>query len=316
MAVPSTAVKTTEGKTTGIAVPAPTITPAPVPGTLTAPKPNPYTVPAAGGVTQVSPTQPILIDGGATSAPAPAAPAAAATPTPAPTPTPAAAPAAGATPGVTPTLTPTNPANPLTSQTISPGPALDRFRLAREQFSTWRDATRPEYDADLRDAGRMAAATGGLGSGELRTRYGNLGLARDTQARTKEQELFQNAMLGTVDDARFSTGVAQQQQGFQNAQQQQAFENELRRMGFSEDVINSQFGRALQTYMAGQSGGTGSWSGLQGANTAGQEGGDALSALFQYLQNRARTTGTAPAATPSTPLPTGQTVLRPPTVSG
>ena len=197
-----------------------------------------------------------------------------------------------------PAMTPTDPNNPLTSQTISANPALDRFKLANERFDTFAASTEPAYQSALRDAQRMGAAAGGLGSGQLRTQFGDLGLNRSRDLDTQKRGLFQDALEGSVGDGRFATGVAQQQQGFQNDQQQQAFRNELQRLGFGEDMINSAFGRALQQWQAGQSTGTGSGTAMAAGQNRANQGGDALGALNELIKGQAATP-TAP--TPSLP---------------
>lgn len=182
--------------------------------------------------------------------------------------------------------TPTNPANPLTQQTLSRAPTADRFQLAQDRFQQFTEQTSPAYQAALRDATRMGAAAGGLGSGQLRTSIGDLAAQRDLNLRTNERGFLTDALEGTIADSFGDVGIAQQQQGFQNQQQQQAFENELRRIGFTEDMINSAFGRGLATWNAGQAGGTGSGTGLAvGGNT--QAGGDAaLDALMGLIRNQ------------------------------
>jgi hypothetical protein len=194
-------------------------------------------------------------------------------PTPSPTaPTPAA-------PGGGPTLTPTDPNNPLTAQTITPGSLADRFKLAQDRFATFASGTEPAYQSALRDANRMGAAQGRLGSGDLRTSFGDLALNRSRDLTNSRDNLFQNALEGTIGDAWNGIGLAERQQGFQNQQQQQAFE------------------QALQRFMAGQTGGTGSASQAgYGSQVAGQ-GQDALTAFNEWMRNYG-----ASAGTPSAPV--------------
>lgn len=177
----------------------------------------------------------------------------------------------------------TDPNDPLTMQTIARQAAQDRFKIAQDRFNTFVESTDPQYKAALRDANRYGAATGRLGSGDLRTDFGNLAGQRDLQLRTQQNTFMQNALDGTIDDQFRDIGIAQQQQGFQNQQQQQAFENELRRLGFSEDMINSAFGRAMQQYTAGQSGGTGSTTNVGVGQTQYGQGQDALDALNKLI---------------------------------
>ena len=212
-----------------------------------------------------------------------------------------------APPDVSPTLTPTDPNDPLTGKTIAPGRGLDHFALADERFDTFAKGTDPAYQAALRDAKRVGAAAGGLGSGMLRTSLGNELNLRNTQLDTEKRGLFSDALEDTVGDARFATGIAQDQQRFQSGQQQQLFENELRRMGFDDDLLNSAFGRALMQWQAGNTGGTGSGTILSGAGQAGDTGRDAMSALDAWIAARNRIPGAG-----GGPVPTGQPVLRPP----
>jgi hypothetical protein len=164
-------------------------------------------------------------------------------------------------------LSPTDPNNPLTSQTITPGSLADRFKLAQDRFQTFTAASEPAYQAALRDANRFGAAAGGLGSGQLRTSLGDLALNRTRDLTNSRDNLFQNALEGSIGDTWNTIGLAERQQGFQNQQQQQAFE------------------QALQQFYAGQAGGTGAATRTAyGSNVAGQ-GQDALSAVNQWARN-------------------------------
>lgn len=242
---------------------------------------------ALGGLTELAPTPASGIPRTKppeTAQAAPNAPITSQMPTLSPIP---AAPPQGQPQGVG--LTPTDPNNPLTGQTIARDPLVDRFNLAQERFNTFAQATDPQYQSALRQAQRLGAASGGLGSGMLRTDLGNLAGQRDLQMRTAQQGFLQDALEGTIGDQFRDVGVAQQQQGFQNMQQQQAFENELRRMGFTDQMLNSAFGRALQAYMAGQTGGTGSGTTLAVGNQYQQSGQDALGALYDLIRGQAAT---------------------------
>jgi hypothetical protein len=181
-----------------------------------------------------------------------------------------------------PVLTRTDPNNALTSQTITPGAGVDRVALAADRFKTFTASTAPAYQAALRDANRMGAAAGGLGSGQLRTSFGDLGLARTNQLQTASDTLQQNALDGSIEDGWRGIGLAERQQGFQRGQQGDAFQE------------------ALARWNAGNMGGTGSSSqAAYGANVAGQ-GQDALSALNTYARNGA----SAPTPTAPPKLPT------------
>jgi len=198
----------------------------------------------------------------------------------------------------------TDPTDPLTGRTIARTDAQDRFKIAQDRFNTFVESTDPQYQAALRQANRYGAATGRLGSGDLRTDFGNLAGQRDLQLRTQGNTFLQNALEGTIDDQFRDIGIAQQQQGFQNQQQQQAFENELRRLGFSEDMINSAFGRALQQYQAGQMGGTGSSTSMGVGQNQFNQGQSALDALNNMLKGIPQTPR-SPATPPIVPQGSG-----------
>lgn len=187
-----------------------------------------------------------------------------AVPTSLPTPSPTAP--APAAPGPV-TLTPTDPNDALTTKTITPGSMADRFALAKQRFDQFADSTSSAYQSALRDANRFGAAQGRLGSGSLRTDFGNLANSRNRQLDRARDEFLTNAQEGSIEDAWRGIGLAERQQGFQNQQQQQAFE------------------RMLQQFYAGQAGGTGSASqAARGSQVAGQ-GQDALAAFNEWMRN-------------------------------
>ena len=258
--------------------------------------------PKAGPVgTQINPAGPLTETVGTLTPPGPVV----APPTVAP---PAAVPAPQtplAAPTVAPTLTPTDPDNPLTAQTIAPASGVDHFRLAQERFDTFAQGSDPAYQAALRDASRQGAAMGGIGSGMLRSRFGDLATDRTNALGTERRGLFTDALLGSVDDARFATGLAERQQGFQSGQQRDAFANELARMGIGDQLTNSDFNRDLQTWLAGNTGGTGSGTMLTGANTAGNNAADSWEALRRWMESRSAAPG------PGMTVPPG-TVVSPP----
>lgn len=203
-------------------------------------------------------------------------------------------------------LTPTNPNAPLTAQTITPGQMADRFALAQSKFDTFVEASDPAYKASLRDANRYGAAQGRLGSGSLRTDFGNLANLRNTQMDTARRGFLDDALEGTIGDAWNEIGLAERQQGFQQGQQDRAFGNEATRLQLEEALRQGDFERAMGIFQAGNIGGTGSGTALSGANTAGNAAGDWYTALQQWMAQRGaagQAGGTTPA--PSAPAPTG-----------
>ena len=124
-------------------------------------------------------------------------------------------------------LTPTDPNRSLTTQTIVPGQTADRFQVAQQRFDQFVAGTNPAYQATLRDANRMGAAQGRLGSGSLRTDFGNLANQRNQQMDLARQGFLGDALEGSIGDAWRSIGLAERQQGFQSGQQEDAWRRAL-----------------------------------------------------------------------------------------
>lgn len=78
---------------------------------------------------------------------------------------------------------------------------VDRVALAKQMFDTFQQSTDPAYQLMMRQATQKAAATGGLGSGGLRTDYGNLTNQRAQDLTTKQNQLIQQAISDSVNDA-------------------------------------------------------------------------------------------------------------------
>ena len=149
-------------------------------------------------------------------------------------------------------FTPVNPETDLRNFTITPSALLDRFKLAQEQYGTFADATSPQYDAALRDAARAAAATGRLGSGMLRTSYGDLANTRARELTNQRDALFQQALLGSVQDAQMQFEDLMREQEYQTSAQDQAFRQAITAANLQEALTSGAFQRALQTLTAGQ----------------------------------------------------------------
>jgi len=155
--------------------------------------------------------------------------------------------------GLGPTGTAADPEFDLRSLQILPSEMLDRFKLAQEQYGTFADSTSPQYQAALRDAARAAAATGRLGSGMLRTSYGDLANTRARELTNQRDTLFQNALLGSVQDAqtRFEDLLAEQQ--YQTGAQNQAFNQAITAQRLQEELTSGAFERALSQMIQGYS---------------------------------------------------------------
>ena len=168
------------------------------------------------------------------------------------------------TPNVTPTssytTSPTDPSTSLASQTIQP-PTANRYGIAQQQFQNYAQQTDPMYQKSIRDATSAGMAAGQMGSGQLRTSYGNLANQRDMQLQQAGNSFLTDALNGSIGDQQFNTGVAQQQQGFQAGQQQNAynqalqtgeFNNATQAQQFGQGVTQSQLAAALQNQQFGQ----------------------------------------------------------------
>lgn len=154
--------------------------------------------------------------------------------------------------GLGPNMSPVDPNNDLRNQQITPGDMLDRFKLAGQQYDTFASSTNPQYEAALRDATRAAAGAGRLGSGMLRTSYGDLANQRTQSLQNERDTLFQNALLGSVDDAQTKFQDLLAEQSYQTGAQQQAFNQAVTSQQLQELLTSGAFSRALQMFNAGQ----------------------------------------------------------------
>lgn len=118
------------------------------------------------------------------------------------------------------------PNTSLLNTTIT-GPTTDRLSLAQQDFNTYTQATDPAYQKAIRDATSAAASKGQLGSGQLRTSYGDLALARANDLDTQKQSFLTAAENGQIADEQANTAIQQQQQQFQATQAQNATQNAL-----------------------------------------------------------------------------------------
>lgn len=180
--------------------------------------------------------------------------------------------------------TPTDPNNPLTAQTLSVGDTTDPVKQAMAAWDTFRQSTDPQYQAALRDANRMAAAGGAIGSGALNTSLGDIASTRANALDTARQSLLENALGTKNENAYRDVGIAQQQQGFQNQQQQQAFGNALQQLLAGSSGDPSQIMLALAGLYGGQATAGGQAAAGLGASKAGnQSTGSVLAQLLGSL---------------------------------
>lgn len=99
---------------------------------------------------------------------------------------------------------PTGAAAPLPTEYPSvastTGTPQNRLQLATSAFDTFAKSTAPQYTADLREAEHKAAGMGQLGSGGLRTTYGNLANQRALALDTEKSNLINSATTATIGD--------------------------------------------------------------------------------------------------------------------
>lgn len=163
-------------------------------------------------------------------------------------------PSSNASAGLSPQMSAVDPNNDLRSQQITPGDFLDRFKLATQQFGTYADSTNPQFEASLRDATRAGAGAGRLGSGMLRTSYGDLANQRAGQLTNERDSLFQNALSGSVGDAQTKFQDLMAEQAYQTGAQNQDFNQNVTGQQLQDQLTNSSFSRALQQMNAGNAG--------------------------------------------------------------
>lgn len=190
------------------------------------------------------------------------------------------------------TLTPTTAANALTNDTITPGPATDRYQIAQDELTNWQKANAPQLQANITQAERAAAATGALGSGSLNTTLGNVANQFNLQEETQGNQFLSDALKSSIQDAYNNIGIAQQQQGFQAGQQGTAFNQGVTQTQLQSALQSTAFNQALQQFLAGSSGDpTQTMQQLsQMFSNQSAQAGQALSTLVQGI-NQAQTAG-------------------------
>ena len=131
---------------------------------------------------------------------------------------------------------------------------VDRVQLAKDAFNTFKSESDPAYKADLDLAEQYGAAGGQVGSGMLRTKFGNLALQRARDLQNEQDRLIQGATEGSIADAFNKFGALSGAEGQvygENANDR----NELRgERGYQVSLEQQAFERALQSYEVGQQG--------------------------------------------------------------
>jgi len=174
----------------------------------------------AAALTLDQPTTTPVTDPNAPAKPKPvtagAAPALSLAPMTASTPTTAPGTASSASPTSAAPAAPMTTAAPLSTEYPSApsttGTPQNRLQLATTAFDTFAKSTDPAYQADLRSATQAAAGKGTIGSGGLRTTYGDLANQRALALDTEKENLINSATTGTIADqqAAQANAIAQQ----------------------------------------------------------------------------------------------------------
>lgn len=143
---------------------------------------------------------------------------------------------------------------------LSGGP--NRSDLAAQYIDQWNQSTEPQYQKDLTDATKLAAANGRLGSGMLSTSYGDIALARDNARQVAQRGFQTDALSGTIQDRLNNLGAlsgleSQQygqdaanrnevrgERGYQQGLSQQAFSNDAQRLALEEALTQGSYGRS------------------------------------------------------------------------
>ena len=143
---------------------------------------------------------------------------------------------------------------------LSGGP--NRADLASQYLSQWDQASQPQYQKDLRDATKLAAANGRLGSGMLTNSYGDLATNRANARDVAAKGFYTDALSGTINDRLNNLGAlsgleSQQygqdaanrnevrgERGYQQGLSQQAFSNDAQRLALEEALTQGSYGRS------------------------------------------------------------------------
>jgi hypothetical protein len=178
-----------------------------------------------------------------------------------PTPVAPVAPIAPITPPVNPaanvpgaSVAPIDPTNDLRSTSVLPDQGVDRYQLAQDRFKTFSDSTDPEYQASLREANTAAAGAGQLGSGMLRTRLGDLALSRTRDLDTNKQHFLQDALEGSIGDARSNRDEVRGERSYENSQEQNSHDRQVQQLELDDFLKNSAAGRGKTLLDSGYSG--------------------------------------------------------------
>ncbi|MGH6952951.1 MAG: hypothetical protein ACREGL_02130, partial [Alphaproteobacteria bacterium] len=135
------------------------------------------------------------------------------------------------------------PGQDLQSAQILPGFNADRFKMAQDQVQRWFDQNDPLYKDSIRQATQAATGAGRLGSGMLRTDYGNLADRFLQGLNTTKSAALDKALGDTVNDYSNYRDEARTERGYQTGQSQSAIDRMIQQLQLEEQLTNGQFGR-------------------------------------------------------------------------
>lgn len=142
---------------------------------------------------------------------------------------------------------------------LSGGP--NRSDLAAQYIDQWNQRTQPQFQQDLTNATKLAAANGRIGSGMLTNAYGDIVAQRDAARQVAQQGFATDALAGTIQDRLNNLGAlsgleSQQygqdaanrnevrgERGYQQGLSQQAFTNDAQRLALEEALTQGSYGR-------------------------------------------------------------------------
>lgn len=146
-----------------------------------------------------------------------------------------------------------NPQNDLRGTQIAPT-SVNRLQFAKDKFAQFQSDLAPQIEAQRRGLLKNGAAMGRIGSGMLRTSFGDLASELNRQSLNEQNRLFTGAAESSVNDDANARNELRGERTYQNAMEGDAFNRARQERMDQEDLLNSSFGRALQRGQFGYGG--------------------------------------------------------------
>jgi hypothetical protein len=175
------------------------------------------------------------------------------------------------------------PGADLRSSSVLPADTVDRFKLAQDRLNSFRTARQPQHDANVRRIiEQNGAALGRLGSGMLNTDVGNESLAFERENRDEESRVLQDALEGTIGDARSNRGEYRTERDYQSGTARQAVQDAITQWLMEQQAQQQDFNQG--TTLAGLGYGNSPANLFFGQGQQyGQQAGQAWDSLAQLL---------------------------------